>query len=65
MIDPTRIWSSTHLPTLPAVAIKLLKLSEDPNTDIHEFAKVIKTDPAITAKILKSTTRRTSPSAAR
>ncbi len=55
MINPEMIWCSSSLPTLPAVAVQLLKLSEDPTTDIHEVARVIKTDPAIMAKILKST----------
>jgi HD-like signal output (HDOD) protein len=55
MFRPEQIWSSSHLPTLPAVAVKLLKLSEDPLSEIHQVAQVIKTDPAITAKILKST----------
>ncbi len=55
MINPEKIWSSSNLPTLPAVAVRLLELSEDPNVEILEVSQVIKTDPAITAKILKST----------
>ncbi len=55
MINLEKIWSSPQLPTLPAVAVKLLELSEDPQTEIYQVAQVIKTDPAITAKILKST----------
>ncbi|MDA0831970.1 MAG: GGDEF domain-containing protein [Planctomycetota bacterium] len=55
MIDPKKIWSSTQLPTLPVVAVKLLDLIKDPETEIREIVAVIKTDPAIAAKILKAT----------
>ncbi|MFN0199628.1 MAG: diguanylate cyclase [Planctomycetaceae bacterium] len=55
MIDPKKIWSSTQLPTLPAVAVRLLELIKDPETEIRDIVKVIKTDPAIAAKILKAT----------
>ena len=55
MINPEKIWSSASLPTLPSVAIQLLDLSRDPETEIRQVVDVIKTDPAITAKILKST----------
>ncbi|MCH9654652.1 MAG: GGDEF domain-containing protein [Gimesia sp.] len=54
MISPEKIWSSDQLPTLPAVAVKLLDLSKNPDTDISEVIETIKTDPAITAKILKA-----------
>lgn len=53
-MDPSKIWSSTNLPTLPAVAIKLLEMSRNPETEIREIAEVIKRDPALSAKILKS-----------
>lgn len=55
MINPEKIWSSPKLPTLPAVAIQLLELSQDPEAAISELAQTIKLDPAITAKILKAT----------
>ncbi len=55
MVNPKTIWSSSHLPTLPAVAVQLLELSEEPHPEIHKITQVIKTDPAISAKILKST----------
>ncbi|EDL58611.1 sensor domain-containing diguanylate cyclase [Gimesia maris] len=54
MISPEKIWSSDQLPTLPAVAVKLLDLSKNPDTDIKEVIDTIKADPAITAKILKA-----------
>lgn len=55
MFDAEKIWSSSTLPTLPAVAVKLLALSRDPETSISAIVEVIKTDPAICAKILQST----------
>jgi len=55
MIDHERIWSSSQLPTLPSVAIRLLEISKNPETEIREVVEVIKADPAISAKILKST----------
>lgn len=54
MISPEKIWSSDQLPTLPAVAVRLLDLSKNPDTDIKEVIETIKADPAITAKILKA-----------
>ena len=41
----------TDLPTLPAVVAKLLQLPED--ADFGDFAKLIGTDPGLTAKVLK------------
>lgn len=54
MIDPKRIWSSAQLPTLPTVAMRLLELARDPETEFKDVIGVVKTDPAITAKILKA-----------
>lgn len=54
MISPEKIWSSDQLPTLPAVAVRLIDLSKNPDSDISEVIEAIKTDPAITAKILKA-----------
>ena len=54
MIDPRKIWSSSQLPTLPTVAMKLLELSRNPETELREIVSLIKTDPAISAKLLKA-----------
>ena len=53
MIDLPKIWTCTQLPTLPTVALKLLRISKDPETGIDQIVDVIRTDPAIAAKILK------------
>lgn len=43
----------SKLPSLPVVAIKLLKLTRDDNSAVVDLVRLIETDPAITAKILK------------
>lgn len=53
MIDAKKIWSSKHLPSLPTVAIDLVKLSKNPDTEVRDIIERVKTDPAISAKILK------------
>ena len=55
MIDPSKIWSSPQLPTLPTVAIRLIELSKQPELEIRDVLDLIKLAPAISAKILKST----------
>lgn len=43
----------TKLPSLPVVAIKLLKLTQDHTSAAGDLVRLIETDPAITAKILR------------
>jgi diguanylate cyclase (GGDEF)-like protein len=54
MIDPKRIWTSSQLPSLPTVAVRLLELSRDTDTLIRDVVDIIKSDPALSAKILKA-----------
>jgi len=54
MIDPQRIWTSSQLPTLPTVAVRLLALTRDPEAELAQVAEVIRTDPAISAKLIKA-----------
>jgi diguanylate cyclase (GGDEF)-like protein len=54
MFDPRKIWASSQLPTLPSVAVKLLELSRDPESEIKSVIDAIKSDPAISAKVLKA-----------
>jgi len=42
------------LPTLPAVALKLLKLTEDKSVSVDEIAGCVQNDPALTTKILRT-----------
>ncbi|MDD5760048.1 MAG: HDOD domain-containing protein [Desulfobulbaceae bacterium] len=43
----------SQLPSLPVVAIKLLKLTRDDMSSTGDLVRLIETDPAITAKILR------------
>jgi diguanylate cyclase (GGDEF)-like protein/putative nucleotidyltransferase with HDIG domain len=43
----------SQLPSLPVVAIKLLKLTRDTTSAVADLVRLIETDPAITAKILQ------------
>ncbi len=54
MINTKRLFASPQLPTLPSVAVKLLELAKNPETEIRQVIDAIKADPAIAAKILKS-----------
>jgi two-component system, cell cycle response regulator len=54
MIDAEKILGSSQLPTLPSVAMKLLELARDPETEFDDVIAVVKSDPAIMTKILKA-----------
>ena len=54
MIDSETIWTSKQLPTLPSVAVELLNLRNDPESGIAQVQALVRTDPAISAKILKA-----------
>ena len=51
---PPRVWSSPHLPSLPAAAVRLLTVCSDPEVDLGEVVRLIRTDPAMSAKLLKA-----------
>lgn len=44
---------ATSLPTLPAVALRVASLIEDPRTDATRVARVIGSDPSLTATLLR------------
>jgi diguanylate cyclase (GGDEF)-like protein len=48
-----RLEMCTTLPSPPAVAMRILELSRDPDVDIGKVANVVIMDPALTAKILR------------
>lgn len=48
-----RLQLCQSLPTLPAVAMEVLRLCQQEEFDMSELAKIIGKDPALTAKILK------------
>ena len=49
-----RLRFCTTLPSLPAVAIKIIELANDPDADINTACQYIALDPALAAKILKA-----------
>ncbi len=50
----TRLLASPKLPSVPAVAVRLLELAQDPECSSKAIAEVIKADPALAVKVLKS-----------
>ena len=42
------------LPTLPAVAVKIIELANDPNADIGAICQYISMDPVLSAKLLRT-----------
>jgi|TARA_R110000782_G_scaffold57258_11_gene119663 HD-like signal output (HDOD) protein/GGDEF domain-containing protein len=48
------ILSCTTLPSLPAVAVRVLELTGDPNVRMDELARTIQADQALAAKILRT-----------
>jgi diguanylate cyclase (GGDEF)-like protein len=53
-MDPKTIWSSSKLPSLPEAAVRLLEISKQDDFEVDDVIAAIKTDPAVTARILKS-----------
>lgn len=49
-----RVLSCSTLPTLPSVGLQVLQLTRNPNVNAEQLAKVIETDPALSAKVLKT-----------
>ncbi len=43
----------TSLPSLPAVAMQIIEVSKNPDISLHDVAKIISSDPAISVKLLK------------
>ncbi|NLX58403.1 MAG: HDOD domain-containing protein [Phycisphaerae bacterium] len=48
-----RINRSKSLPTIPAVALEVLRMCRSPNTNVRDIADVICRDPAMSSRILK------------
>jgi diguanylate cyclase (GGDEF)-like protein len=46
--------SSNCLPTLPEVASKLIELAQQEDPDFREVARVIRTDPVVSGKVMKT-----------
>lgn len=51
IVDFTKL---SRLPSLPVVAIRLLERFTDPNVTLPEIVRIVQSDPAITAKLLRA-----------
>ncbi len=49
-----RILSSSRLPSLPAVAMRVVDLCRDDNASIKQLAEIVSHDPALATKLLKT-----------
>ncbi|MGA3068089.1 MAG: GGDEF domain-containing protein [Tepidisphaeraceae bacterium] len=49
-----KILRAPQLPSLPAVAVQVLELAKQSNASISSVARVISSDPALSAKVLKT-----------
>src|SRR5205809_807916 len=49
-----KVLSCTSLPSLPMVGVQVLTLTRDPDANIDQIAHVLETDPALSAKVLKT-----------
>src|SRR3954471_4793714 len=49
-----RIRNCPNLPSLPAIAVQVLELTQNHNVDIAEIARTISRDPALSGKILRT-----------
>jgi len=49
-----KIRAADNLPSLPAVALQVLKMTQSEDVSIAEIARVIQQDPALTARLLKT-----------
>lgn len=52
--QPDTILSNPRLPTLPAVAVRVLELSNEPGTHLNQLAEVIQNDQALSAKVIRT-----------
>jgi diguanylate cyclase (GGDEF)-like protein len=49
-----KVLASPKLPTLPTVAIELLQLTQDPDVELGDIARLVQYDQALAAKILRT-----------
>ena len=53
LIVETSIQKIKHIATLPGVALKIMELTKDPESTAEDVNKIIKSDPALSTRILK------------
>lgn len=52
-IDLSFLNDSSSLPSLPAVAIQVIKMTQDPDTDLSDIAATVAKDPGFAARLVK------------
>ena len=50
---PEAILLADNLPSLPTVAMEILRVSKDPNVEVEEVAATISQDPALAMKVMR------------
>lgn len=50
-----KLLDSNCLPSLPEVAMRVLRIAQQPEPDLEELVRVIKADPALSGRVLKTT----------
>ena len=53
-LEIKRVAGTKRLPTLPAVAQKLIEIAQNDEIEIHEVCQAVRSDPAMCGKILKT-----------
>jgi len=53
-VDLQEVLSCSTLPSLPAVAARLLELTSDPDVELSKIAELVQQDQALSAKVLKT-----------
>ncbi|MFN7021094.1 MAG: HDOD domain-containing protein [Phycisphaerales bacterium] len=49
-----KVLTCPSLPSLPAVAVEVLKVTRNPNVRLPDIARIVQNDPGLSAKILKT-----------
>ena len=49
-----KLKSSDRLPSIPGVALEIVRLAQEPDLDVQELSDAVSRDPALTAKILRT-----------
>jgi len=53
-ISVERILAHGSVPTLPAVAMRLLEMTSNPDVALHDIAELVQNDPGLATKVLKT-----------
>lgn len=52
--DLRKLFEKAKMPSSPALATRILELSDDPNSTAEDFGKILRTDAILTARLLKT-----------